>query len=211
MMEVFTGPLTEIKQAETLLIWDKEVHRIRFSVQGFDGKPHKLAAVSDEGTAYYFLEYDQRFREGTAVRAYKLAGLCVGIGLADDDTEPTMDISELKDKAQDRLYFKRAELHALYHAFDSNSPQAYAIAVQLKRQHRDRSYAVSDKVCRCDACHATFELESPRYTYRFGTSRCARCEENVSFTRVDALPKEETETLSLDEVQRRLSEKFGGA
>ena len=27
MMEVFTGTLTEIKQAETLLIWDKEVQR----------------------------------------------------------------------------------------------------------------------------------------------------------------------------------------
>lgn len=206
-MQQHIGNLTEIKQAETLLIYNKVVHRIIFVIG-----EQRLSAVSDEGTAFYFLQYDQRFREGTAVRCWVSAGLCVGIGFADDPREPIWDITELKDKAQANLNLKVGELHALYNAFDGETPQAYAIAVQLRRQHRDRTYPVGDKVCRCDVCASTFDLDSPRYTYRYDMAWCAVCGENVNFSLVDALPRarDERDELSWQDVQDRLKAKFGG-
>ena len=209
-MQRYTGTLTKIKQTETLLIWDKEVQRIGFTVQQTDGTLQEMAAVSDEGTAYYFLEYDNRFRTGTEVRCYKEAGLCVGIALvSDDDREPITDIERLKDKAQDNLFLKAAELHALFHAFPADSPQAYAIAVQLKRQHRDRTYPIAERDAVCSTCRSELQV-SERHAYRFGKTRCDTCGKNVDFDLVQPIPREPSEPPpSLDEIQAKLREKFG--
>ena len=209
-MQRYTGTLTKIKQTETLLIWDKEVQRISFTVQQTDGTLQEMAAVSDEGTAYYFLEYDKRFRTGTAVRCYKEAGLCVGIALvSDDDREPITDIERLKDKAQDNLFLKAAELHALFHAFPADSPQAYAIAVQLKQRYRDRTYPIAERDAVCSTCRSELHV-SPRHAYRFGKTRCDTCGKNVDFDLVQPIPREPSEPPpSLDEIQKKLKQKFG--
>ena len=210
-MQRYTGTLTKIKQTETLLIWDKEVQRISFTVQQTDGTLQNMVAVSDEGTAYYFLEYDKRFRIGTAVRCYKEAGLCVGIALvSDDDREPITDIERLKDKADDNLFLKAAELHALFHAFPADSPQAYAIAVQLKRQHRDRTYPIADRDAVCSTCRYRNCKVSERHAVPIWHNTLRHLRKNVDFDLVQPIPREPSEPPpSFDEIQAKLREKFG--
>ena len=127
------GHLTRIEPAETLLISGKEVHRRLFHVQG---EPRAIAAVSDEGTAYYSLQHDKRFEPDTPVRYYMAGGLCLAIRIANPadskQRDPETDIETLKDMAQTNMMLSIGELHALFAQFPAESPQAYAIALQLR-------------------------------------------------------------------------------
>ena len=220
MNEKLTGKLSSIAQAETLLLGNQEVGRIEFAILTEDGKTAELYAISGEGTAFHTLEYDARFQVGTPVvcyvqrdstRAPKATGVRL-LDTADASGAQETDIARLKDKAMRNINMRQGELHALLSAFAPDTPQHYAIAVQLRRQHRDRTVAIAEKVCRCQMCRATFELGSPRYAFAWGKSRCPQCDENVVFDLVDPLPSEpraSEEELTFEEVQRRLDEKFG--
>lgn len=211
-----TGTLLNIKQAETLLLDGAEVGRIGFRIQTETETINAYALASD-GTAYHTLEHTPRFRAGVGV---KITGVETEIGLKvltirldQDDASGTAvaDIQVLKDRAMRNMNMTRGELHALLAAFSPDSPQHYAIAIQLRRQHRDRTVAIAEKVCRCQACRATFELDSPRYTYTWGKSRCPHCEENVAFDLVEPLPKEDTKPKpDWQEMQKRIRDRFGG-
>ena len=128
------GLLTRIEPSETLLISGKEVHRLLFHVQG---EPRAIAAVSDEGTAYYSLQHDPRFLPDTRVRYYMAGGLCLAIRIAtpadSKQRDPETDIETLKDIAETNMMLSIGELHALFAQFPADSPQAYAIALQLRR------------------------------------------------------------------------------
>ena len=218
-METITGRLTEIMQSETLLLDAQEVGRIDFTLTLEDGRHKSLYAIAGDGTAYHTLETDVRIRIGLTVicqAATDRDGHFKAFGIRLHDTaavsrKQETDIEKLKSKAMQSLTLTRGELHALHAEFDPNSPQAYAVAVQLKRQHRDTLLVISEKVCRCAKCQATFELDSPRYTYAWGKTRCPKCNENVNFDLVDPLPSEpkHQETLSVEETLKRIREKFG--
>lgn len=218
--ETLTGKLTRIAQAETLLLGTQEVGRIEFALLTEDGQTAELYAISGEGTAFHTLEHDARFQVGTPVVCHvqrdstgslKATGIRL-MNTADASGAQEADIARLKDKAMQNMNMTQGELHALLSAFESDTPQYYAIAVQLRRQHRDRTVAIAEKVCRCQTCRATFELDSPRYTFAWGKTRCPQCHENVAFDLVDPLPSEPREPdkeLTFEEIQRRLDAKFG--
>ena len=219
-MKKVTGKLKNIGNTQSLLIYNREVELIEFQLTTAE-KTLTCFCESEKGTAYHTLQFDQRFRNGVVVIAIGTqrnetdALQVTALRLADtaDVSGPQeADIAKLKDKAMANLALTRGELHALLGAFEANSPQAYAIAVQLRRQHSDKTLPIADKVCRCTQCKAVFELESPRHTYAWGKTRCNTCNENVSFDLVDPLPREAAESEKLDwqEVQRRLENRFGG-
>ena len=207
-----TDTLTKIEPVETLLIHGKEIHRILFHVKG---KLRAIAAVSDEGTAYYSFQHDKRVRPDTPVDYYMGGGLCLAIRIhnpADSkQRDPETDIEKLKDSAQANMSLTIGELHALYAQFPSDSPQAYAIAVQLRRQHQDKSLQLGEYDAVCFECRTALNAD-PRYAFRFGKAHCYECKGNVPFTLVKPLPREpQKPPPSLEDVQRRLKEKFGGA
>ena len=213
------GKLLKIRQAELLLLDGEEVGSIGFQIQT-ETETIDAYALASEGTAFHTLENNPRFRNGVGV---KLTGEKTEIGFkvltirfddaADASGAAIADIQALKDRAMKNMNMTQGELHALLAAFESDTPQHYAIAVQLRQQHRDETVAISEKVCRCQKCRATFELDSPRYTYGWGKSRCPQCEENVAFDLVDPLPRESTKSEVPDwqEMQKRLQDRFGGA
>ena len=213
------GRLTEIQQAETLLLDNKEIGRIDFTLTLESKKAQQMYALEGDGTAYHTLESDARFRIGIALICQVVEDQegqlkTVGVRLqdtADASGKQETDIARLKDKAMRNMSLTRGELHALHAAFDPQSPQACAIAVQLKRQHGDTTLAISEKVCLCVKCRATFELDSPRYTFGWGKTRCPKCGKNVNFDVVDPLPREPVEEVShsVEEVMKRIREKFG--
>ena len=52
-MKTLTGKLTEIQHAEPLLLDDREVRRIEFSITSEDGNPYtQLYTLAGDGTAY---------------------------------------------------------------------------------------------------------------------------------------------------------------
>ena len=220
MNEKLTGKLTKIAQAEMLLLGNQEVGRIEFAVLTEDGQTTELYAISGEGTAFHTLEHDARFQIGIPIvchvqrdtaGALKVTGIR-RIDAANVSGAQETDIARLKDKAMRNLNMTQGELHTLLSVFEPDTPQHYAIAVQLRRQHRDRTVAIAEKVCRCQQCRATFELDSPRHTFAWGKARCYRCNENVAFDLVDPLPREPREPdkeMTFEEIQRRLDEKFG--
>ena len=202
------GLLTRIDPSETLLISGKEVHRLLFHIQG---EPRAIAAVSDEGTAYYALQHDQRFREGTAVDYYMAGGLCLAIRIAttadSKQRDPETDIETLKVIAATNMMLSIGALHALFAQFPAESPQAYAIALQLRRQHRDKSLPLGDYDAVCSVCKRTLTV-SPRHAYRIGTAYCASCETYKAFDRVAPLPSEAKHPPSFEEIQARLNHRF---
>ena len=204
------GLLTRIEPTETLLISGKEVHRRLFHVQG---EPRAIAAVSDEGTAYYSLQHDKRFEPDTPVRYYMAGGLCLAIRIATAEDskqrDPETDIETLKDIAATNLMLSIGELHALFAQFPAESPQAYAIALQLRRQHRDKSLPIGDYDAVCSQCKRTLTV-SPRHAYRIGTAHCAQCETYKAFDLVVPLPSEaKPPPPSLEDLQERLKRRFG--
>ena len=216
-----TARLTQIKQTETLLIGTQEVEQIHFCLTLDDATETQCYAVSDDGTAYHTLQTDASFRVGVKVICITSEAEPTGIrkatGLrlfdtADASGKQETEIARLKDKAMQNMNLTRGELHALLASFDSDSPQHYALAIQLKRQHRDKTVAIAEKVCRCTRCKSVFELDSPRYTFAWGKTRCPKCNDNVNFDTVDPLPREPAEKEELDwqEMQRRLKSRFGG-
>lgn len=212
------GKLLNIGQSEMLLFDGEEIGSIGFQIQT-ETETMDAYALASDGTAYHTLENNPRFRTGVDV---KITGeqtesgfKALTIRFDKDDASGTAiaNIQVLKDRAMQNMNLTQGELHALLSAFEPDTPQHYAIAVQLRRQHRDRTVAIAEKVCRCSECRATFELDSPRYTYTWGTTRCPECDKNVAFDLVDPLPREtkpETEELSWQEINRRLEAKFGG-
>lgn len=211
------GKLLNIKQAEMLLLDDKEVGNVAFQIQAETGTIEAYALAS-EGTAFHTLENDTRLRAGIGV---KVTGAQTEIGFKVLTIRPSYiksrgaaiaDIEVLKNRAMHNMNLAKGELHALLSIFPPDSPQHYAIAVQLRRHHGDKTVAIAEKVCRCQQCRSTFELDSPRYTFAWGKTRCPQCHENVEFDLVDPLPREKdkTETLSFEEIQKRLKERFGG-
>ena len=219
-MKKLTGQLQNIGNVQTLLIYNREVELIEFQLTT-DEKTLTCFCESEEGTAFATLQSDGRYRNGIAVvatgtqrnetDAFKVEAFRLA-DTAHPSLDAETDIAKLKDKAMQNLSMTQGELHALLDTFDPNSPQAYAIAVQLRRQHGDKTLPIADKVCRCTQCKAVFELESPRHTYAWGKTRCNTCNENVSFDLVDPLPREatESENLDLQEVLRQLEDRFGG-
>lgn len=119
-------------------------------------------------------------------------------------------LEQLKAKAQANLLMRKAALFKLLDNFTEGSPQHYALAQQLRQQHKDRSEAtaIAEKVAVCSNCRAEV-LVSNKRAYNFGQTFCNRCEGNFDFDLLDPIPREETEAMSLEEVQRRLQEKFG--
>lgn len=212
-----TGKLLNIKQAETLLLDGQEVGSVSFQVQT-ETETVDAYALAPDGTAFHTLENNPRFRNGVDVKitgaetelGFKV--LTIRLDQPDASGAPVADIQSLKDRAMRNINLAQGELHALLSAFEEGTPQHYAIAVQLRRQHRDRTVAIADKVCRCRRCRATFELTSPHYTFAWGTSRCPQCKENVAFDLVDPLPREATDAKELDwqEMQKRIQARFGG-
>lgn len=211
-----TGKLLNIQQAEMLLLDGKEIGSIGFQVQT-DSETLEAYALASDGTAYHTLESNPRFRDGVAVKITgdetEIGFKVLTIRLGDIGAHRTAisDIQALKDRAMQNLRMTQGELHALLSAFEPGTPQHYAIAVQLRRQHRDKTIAIAEKVCRCRECRATFELDSPRHTYAWGEARCPKCDENVRFDLVDPLPRETTKSDNLDwqDVRKRLRAQFG--
>ena len=207
------GTLTGIRQAESLQIEDQEVHHIEFAVETVS-RVVRLTASSDEGTAFATLQNDERFRAGTPVIAYHTGRLCVGLQLDQPQHAKTpveTDIERLKDKAMSNLHLKRGELYTLLDAFDPDSVQAYAIARQLKLsgEKTDKVLAIADKDAVCSDCRTRMHV-SPRHAYRFGNSYCKTCDDNVSFDLLAPIPTDTPkEVPSLDEIKRRLKERFG--
>ena len=74
-----TGTLTEIKQAETLLL-DDEVGAMEFTLDT-DTEPIVLLALDTDGTAYHTLQNDARFRKGVRVIAFLKGARCVSLRL----------------------------------------------------------------------------------------------------------------------------------
>ena len=74
-----TGTLTEIKQAETLLL-DDEVGAMEFTLDTGAG-PIVLLALDTDGTAYRTLQNDARFRKGVRVIAFLKGARCVCLRL----------------------------------------------------------------------------------------------------------------------------------
>ena len=104
---------------------------------------------------------------------------------------------------------EKAALFKLLDNFTEGSPQHYALAKQLRQQHKDPSEATAsaEKVAVCERCRSEVNV-SNKHAYNFGQAFCNRCEGNVDFDLLDPIPREETEPMSLEEVQRRLQEKF---
>ena len=213
-MNKITGTLTDIKTSETLLMCDKEVERIEFTIDEGETQ-HALAAVSDEGTAYYSLKYDKRFEAGTRVHCWIELGLCLAIRVysLSSSRTPETDISILKDKAKENIYLQIGEVYALLDAFDSESVQAYALALHLK-QRGERTAKVleiaGDQDAVCSECRHTIHV-TPRRAYAWGDTYCPRCGKNVAFDLVDPIPTETTENppMKLDEIEAALKKRFG--
>ena len=210
------GKLLNIKQAETLLLEGQEVGSIGFQIQTETQTINAYALASD-GTAYHALENNLRFRGGVGVKitgektSTGFKALTIRLDQPDASGAVISDIQALKARAMQNINLAQGELHALLSALEEGTPQHYAIAVQLRRQHRDRTVAIADKVCRCEQCRGTFELDSPRYTFAWGKSRCPQCKKNVAFDLVEPLPREDTDSKpDWHEMQKRIQDRFGG-
>ena len=104
----------------------------------------------------------------------------------------------------------KAALFKLLDNFSEGTPQHYAIAVQLRRQHNDRSREteIAEMQAVCSDCKTERHIDL-RYAYNFGTVRCNACRRNMPFDLVQPLPREQTQPMSLEEIQRKIRERFG--
>lgn len=219
------GHIENVSEPLDLLLGEQEIRQIEFELTADCGLSLDATARTDTGTAFYALLHDKNFGEGCVCRA-------VGYLLSYDGSYPkfvtetlqrgtshqnlvidsiSLTLEQLKDKAQSNLYMGKAALFKLLDNFTEGSPQHYAIACQLRRQHQDRSEATEialwDAVCA--ACKTEMHVDI-RYAYRFGKARCNDCGKNQPFNLVQPIPREpQAPPPSLEEVQRRLKERFG--
>ena len=213
-IEKITGTLTDIQQAETLLL-NQEVGAIECTVDT-DAGPIVLLALDTDGTAYWTLQNDPRFRKGVRVIAFRKGARCVALRLDTPNQHGKLletDIGRLKDKAMQSLAMPKGELYALLNAFDADSIQAFAIALYLKQQgeRTERVLEIADKDALCSDCKSTLHV-SPRRAYAFSDTFCQKCSANVTFTLAEPIPGEiPTEPpRSLEEILAKLQKKFKG-
>lgn len=104
----------------------------------------------------------------------------------------------------------KAPLFCLLDNFSVGTPQHYVLAVQLRRQHADRSRetSIAEQVPVCEVCRAEVRFDV-RYAYNFGKAFCDRCAKNVGFKLLVPIPHEAKAPMSLEEIHRKLREKFG--
>ena len=222
------GRIENVQEPLDLLLGDSDgeqkVRQIEFELTADCGLTLDVTARTDTGTAFYALLHDENFAEGCVC-------LATGYLLSDDVSYPKFiaetlhrgtshqnlviessmeSLDTLKAKAQGNLYMGKAALFKLLDSFDQGSPQHYALALQLRRQHQDRSSEteVAEKETVCQECRTALHIDN-KYAYNFGKARCNTCQRNMPFDLVDPLPREETEPLSFEEVQKRLKERFG--
>lgn len=224
---ILVGTLVDVEGPDSTLIHtgdtEKEIHEYFFSITDESGLRLPAEANSANGTAFYALKHDPLFREGHTCRATGyLANLhghtvfCVqelqrGTSHANLVIDPlSLTLEQLKDKAQDNLYMGKAALFKLLDSFSVGTPQHYVLALQIRRQHHDKSEdtAVAEKDAVCENCKTQLYINL-RYAYRFGKAHCQTCERNVAFDLVDPIPRETKEPLSFDEIQARLKQRFG--
>ena len=213
-MHKLTGTLTEIQQAESLLIEGREVQHIHFAVTSAGSMSHRFVAASNDGTAFATLQNDPRYRPGVAVSLRHHRRICVGIRLLRADggeKDIETDIERLKNRAQRNLMLPKGELYALLDAFDADSVQAYALALHLKQQGEktENVLALTDKNAVCSECKQEVHV-SPRRAYAWGDTFCNSCEKNVQFNLLEPIPREKAEPPpSLEEIQEQLKKRFG--
>lgn len=220
---ILIGQLENISEPEDSLIDGKEVREIAFDITTECGLQLFASATTEDGTAFYALMHDPCFNEGCTARCtghlanieghtvFVVQELRRGTSHANLVIESDIEtLEQLKTKAQDNLYMEKAALFKLLDNFTEDSPQHYALAKQLRQQHHDKSEATAaaEKVTVCSSCRSEIHI-SNRHAYNFGQGFCNQCERNVDFDLLDPIPREETESMSLEEVQRRLQEKFG--
>lgn len=203
----------------------KEIREIRFQLETEDGLRLDATAATNNGTAFYALFHDPLFAEGTKTHATGYLIPQHGIGaplfivqiLKRGTTHQTLAITsdvqtaeELASAAQSNLYMDKAALFKLLDTCEPGSPQHYAIATQLRRQHQDRSpeTEIAEKEAVCNTCKAAIFINT-RYVYRFSNDYCDTCRTNRPFDLVDPIPPEEkAPPLPLEEVMKRLEERF---
>ena len=217
------GRLENLSDPLDLLLEDSEVQQFDFAIHADCGLVLSANARTDVGSAFHALATDARFQEGARVMAtgyligdpVTLIAEALAVETSHDSLQiEQVDLQPLLAKAQQNFALKKAELFQLLEAYDAGTPQHYAVAVQLRRAHRDRSEAtaIAEKVCRCSECRKVFSLDSPRFTFNFGKVHCNSCMQNVGFDLVDPLPSEPhepEEKMTFEEIQKRLDDKFG--
>lgn len=222
---ILIGQLEDISEPDDSLIDGREVQEIAFRITTENKLSLAAAATTEDGTAFYALMHDPLFSEGRTARCtgyladieghtvFVVQELNRGTSHANLVIESTVEtLGELKAKAQGNLFMGKAALFKLLDNFTEGSPQHYALAKQLRQQHRDKSEttAIAEQVAVCSGCRSEVQV-SNKHAYNFGQAFCPKCEGNVDFDLLDPIPREETEPMSFEEVQRRLQEKFGNA
>ena len=162
---ILIGQLEDINEPEDSLIDGKEVREIAFRISTENELSLAAAATTEDGTAFYALMHDPLFNEGCTVRAtgylanieghtvFVVQELQRGTSHANlmIGSETVETIEQLKAKAQGNLFMKKAALFKLLDNFTEGSPQHYALAQQLRQQHKDKSEAtaIAEKVAVC--------------------------------------------------------------
>ena len=220
---ILIGQLEDISEPDDSLIDGKEVREIAFRITSENEFSLAAAATTEDGTAFYALMHDPLFSAGCTARCtgyladieghtvFVVQELKRGTSYANLVIESTIEtLDELKAKAQGNLYMEKAALFKLLDNFTEGSSQHYALAKQLRQQYQDKSEAtaIAEKVAVCSSCRAEIQV-SNKHAYNFGQAFCNRCEGNVNFDLLDPIPREKTKPMNLEEVQRRLQEKFG--
>ena len=220
---ILIGQLEDISETDDSLIDGKEVREIAFRITTKNELSLEAAATTEDGTAFYALMHDPLFSKGCTVRCtgylanieghtvFVVEELQRGTSHANLVIESAVEtLEQLKAKAQSNLFMPKADLFKLLDNFIEGSPQHYALAKQLRQQHQDKSEvtAIAEKVTVCSNCRSDIHV-SNKHVYNFGQAFCSKCDRDVDFDLLDPIPREDTEPMSFEEVQRRLQEKFG--
>ena len=220
---ILIGQLEDISDPDDSLIDGKEVREIAFRITTENEISLEAAATTEDGTAFYALMHDPLFSEGCTARCtgylanieghtvFVVQELHRGTSHANLVIESDVEtLEQLKSKAQANLFMRKAALFKLLDNFTEGSPQHYALAKQLRQQHKDTSEAtaVAEKVAVCSSCRSELQVRN-KHAYNFGQTFCNPCEETADFDLLDPIPREETEPISFADIQRRLQEKFG--